>query len=161
VREDQLDEMEKYGIMPSFFSMHTYYWGDWHRDETLGRERAYRISPAASALKRKMIFTSHHDAPVVKPNSMRILSACVTPKSRSGDVIGPDQRIRMEEALKALTLYGAYQYGEEQRKGSIEVGKLADFVILSQNPLTTEADKLLNIKVLETIKEGKTIYQAR
>jgi predicted amidohydrolase YtcJ len=158
VREDQLDEMEKYGIIPSFFSMHTYYWGDWHRDETLGKERAFRISPAASALRRKMVFTSHHDAPVLFPDSIRILSSCVTRKSRSGDVIGADQRISMADALKALTLHGAYQYGEEGRKGSIKVGKLADLVILSHNPMTIDPDKIMDIKVLETIKEGKTVY---
>jgi predicted amidohydrolase YtcJ len=161
VREEQLDEMEKYGVIPSFFSMHTYYWGDWHRDETLDKERAYHISPAASALKRKMIFTSHHDAPVALPDSIRILSSCVTRKSRSGDVIGLDQRVSMAEALKALTLYAVYQYGEEQRKGSIEVGKLADFVILSRNPMTVGADRIMDLQVLETIKEGKTIYRAQ
>src|SRR5262249_14384040 len=148
-------------IIPSFFSMHTYYWGDWHRDETLGQERAFRISPAASALKRGMIFTSHHDAPVALPDSIRILSSCVTRKSRSGAVIGPDQRVSITEALKALTIYAAYQYGEEQRKGSIEVGKLADFVILSQNPMTIDRDKIMEMKVLETIKEGKTVFKAK
>jgi predicted amidohydrolase YtcJ len=160
VREDQLDAMEKYGIIPSFFSMHTYYWGDWHRDETLGEERAFRISPAASALKRKMVFTSHHDAPVALPDSIRILFSCVTRKSRSGAVIGREQRISMADALKAITIHAAYQYGEERRKGSIEVGKLADFVILSQNPITIEPDKIMDIKVLETIKQGKTVFNA-
>ena len=69
VREDQLDEMQKPGVIPSFFNMHTYYWGDWHRDETLGRERAFRIEPSASAVKRKMVWTSHHDAPVALPDT--------------------------------------------------------------------------------------------
>jgi len=160
VREDQLDEMEKLGIIPSFFNMHTYYWGDWHRDETLGKERAYRIEPTASVLKRKMIWTSHHDAPVAFPDSIRILYSCVTRKSRSGDVIGPDQRVSMAEALKALTINAAYQYGEESRKGSIEVGKIADFVVLSENPMKINPDKIMDLKVLETIKEGKSIYTA-
>lgn len=160
VREDQLDEMAKLGVIPSFFSIHTYYWGDWHRDETLGADRAFRISPAASAIKRKMIFTSHHDAPVALPDSIRILSSCVTRKSRSGEIIGPDQRVSMEDALKALTLHAAYQYGEEKRKGSIEVGKLADFVILSRNPMTIEPDNIMDIKVLETIKEGKSVFKS-
>jgi predicted amidohydrolase YtcJ len=152
--------MEKYGIIPSFFSMHTYYWGDWHRDEALGEDRAFRISPAASACKRKMVFTSHHDAPVALPDSIRILFSCVTRKSRSGAVIGPEQRISVADALKAITIHAAYQYGEEQRKGSIEVGKLADFAILSQNPLAIEPDKIMDIKVLETIKQGKAVFNA-
>jgi predicted amidohydrolase YtcJ len=158
VREDQLDEMAKLGIIPSFFSMHTYYWGDWHRDETLGRERAYRISPAVSALKRNMVWTSHHDAPVALPDSIRILSSCVTRKSRSGDVIGPDQRVSMAEALKALTINAAWQYGEESRKGSIEVGKRADLVILSANPLKIDPERIMDLKIIETIKDGKTVY---
>ncbi len=161
VREDQLDEMEKLGIIPSFFNMHTYYWGDWHRDEIFGKERAFRLEPAASCVKRKMVWTSHHDAPVALPDSIRILSSCVTRKSRSGEVIGPDQRVSMAEALKALTINAAYQYGEENSKGSIEVGKLADFVILSQNPMTIDPDKIMDIKVLETIKEGQSIYTAK
>ncbi len=161
VREDQLDEMEKLGIIPSFFNMHTYYWGDWHRDEIFGKERAYRLEPAASAIKRKMIWTSHHDAPVALPDSIRILSSCVTRKSRSGEVIGADQRVSMAEALKALTIHAAYQNGEEDRKGSIEVGKLADFVVLSENPMTIDPDNIMDIKVLETIKEGQSIYSAK
>jgi len=161
VREDQLDKMAQMGIIPSFFSMHTYYWGDWHRDETLGKERAYRISPAVSAMKRNMRWTSHHDAPVALPDSIRILSSCVTRKSRSGDIIGPDQRVSMADAIKALTANAAWQYGEEARKGTIEPGKLADFVILSANPLTIPPDRIMDLKVVETIKEGRTVHQSR
>jgi predicted amidohydrolase YtcJ len=161
VREDQLDVMKEYGVIPSFFSMHTYYWGDWHRAETLGDERAMRISPAASVLKRKMVFTSHHDAPVALADSIRILSSMVSRKSRSGVVIGEEQRVTMTDALKAITINAAYQHGEEARKGSIEVGKLADLVILSANPLAVEPDSIMDLKVLETIKEGETIYLAK
>lgn len=161
VREDQLDEMAHLGIMPSFFSIHTYYWGDWHRDETLGQERAYRISPAASAIRRNMFWTSHHDAPVALPDSIRILSSCVTRKSRSGDIIGPDQRVSMADALKALTIHAAWQYGEEARKGTIEVGKVADLVVLSGNPLKVDPNRIMDLKVVETIKEGRTVYPVR
>jgi predicted amidohydrolase YtcJ len=161
VREDQLDEMSRVGIIPSFFSMHTYYWGDWHRDETLGKERAYRISPAVSAMKRNMLWTSHHDAPVALPDSIRILSSCVTRKSRSGDIIGPDQRVSMADAIKALTANAAWQYGEEARKGTLEPGKLADLVILSANPLTIPPDNIMDLKVVETIKEGRTVHKSR
>ena len=160
VREDQLDDMARMGIMPSFFNMHTYYWGDWHRDEVLGKERAYRISPSASAIRRGMKWTSHHDAPVALPDSIRILSSCVTRKSRTGDIIGPDQRVSVAEALKALTIHAAYQYGEEFNKGTIEAGKLADFAILSDNPLTMDPNRLMDLKVLQTIKEGNTVYSS-
>jgi predicted amidohydrolase YtcJ len=160
VREDQLDSMRELGILPSFFGMHTFYWGDWHREETLGPVRAERISPAMSALRRGMRFTQHHDAPVAFPDSIRILSAAITRRSRSGDILGADQRIPVDVALKSITLWAAYQHFEEDSKGSIEAGKLADFVVLSNNPLKVDPEKLSTLKVIETIKEGRTIYRA-
>ena len=138
--------------------MHTFYWGDWHRDSVLGPERADNISPTGWLMERGMIFGSHHDAPVALPDSMRVLSATVNRRSRSGDIIGPMHRVPVATALKALTIWPAWQHFEEDRKGSIEVGKLADLVILSDNPLTVPEDQLDDLKVLETIKEGVTIY---
>jgi predicted amidohydrolase YtcJ len=160
VREDQLDSMKVLGIIPSYFGMHTFYWGDWHRDETLGRDRAYRISPAQSTLQRGMIFTEHHDAPVALPNSIMILHTAVNRTSRSGDVIGPDQRVSPYIALKAITDWAAYQYFEEDHKGTITEGKLADLVILDRNPLKVAPSEIMNIQVVETIKEGSHVYMA-
>ncbi|TRZ41992.1 amidohydrolase [Robertkochia solimangrovi] len=158
VRPDQLDAMKELNIMPSFFSMHTYYWGDWHRDETLGKERAYRISPTATALKKGMIFTEHHDCPVALPSSIMILHTTVNRVSRSGDIIGPDERVSPYEALSSITKWAAYQYFEEDTKGTLKAGKLADLVILDRNPLKVDPMDIMNISVLETIKEGKTVY---
>jgi len=93
------------------------------------------------------------------PNSMRVLSATVTRKTRTGRVLGPEHRVPVATALKAMTIWPAWQHFEEKTKGSIEVGKLADFVILSDNPLTIPEDRLADIKVLGTFKEGKSIYQ--
>jgi predicted amidohydrolase YtcJ len=161
VREDQLDKMKEYGVIPSLFGMHCYYWGDWHRDSVLGAERAERISPARSALRRGMIFSQHHDAPVAMPSAIRILSSIVTRRTRSGDILGASQRIPVGEALKSLTIWAAYQHYEEANRGSIEVGKLADFVVLDKNPHKVPVLGLSELKVLETIKEGKTIYAAK
>ena len=161
VREDQLDEMKELGIIPSFFGMHTYYWGDWHRDSVLGQERAARISPAVSALKRGMIYTQHHDAPVAMPNSIMILASQVNRTTRSGKVLGPEQRVSIKDALKSITINAAYQYFEEGHKGSLEQGKLADLVVLDKNPLKVEPAAIKDIKVLETIKEGISIYKAK
>lgn len=160
VREDQLDDMKRLGIVPSFFGMHTYYWGDWHRDETLGPVRADRISPAMSALRRHMLFTEHHDAPVAFPDAIAILDAVVNRRTRSRDILGPDQRLPVDIALKSITLWAAWQHFEEAKKGSIEVGKQADFVVLSDNPMKIDPEKLRSVKVVETIKQGKTIYPA-
>ncbi len=158
VRDDQLDDMKELGVIPSFFSMHTFYWGDWYRKTVLGEKRAARISPAKSALNRGMIYTSHHDAPVALPSSISILASQVTRLTRSNHVLGPAQRVTALDAIKATTINAAYQYHEEGTKGSIEVGKLADFVILSANPLDVPPDQIKKITIVETIKEGTTVY---
>lgn len=161
VREDQLDEMKEIGIIPTFFLDHIWFWGDYHYESVLGPERACRISPAKSALKRNMNFTLHQDSPVKMPNQILALHNAVNRETQSGRILGEDQRLTVMEALKALTINAAYQYFEEDEKGSIEEGKLADFVILDKNPLEVKASEIKNIKVLETIKEGNTIYKAK
>ena len=158
-REDQVDSYKRLGVFPSIFPMHTFYWGDWHREHTVGPELADDISPTGWYLKRGMMFTSHHDAPVAFPDSMRVLDATVTRRTRSGDVLGPAQRVPVIDALKALTIWAAYQQFEEGEKGSIEVGKLADLVILSDDPTEVDPEMLDTIKVTETIKEGNTIFK--
>lgn len=161
LREDQIDSFNRLKVIPSLFPMHTFYWGDWHRDHTVGPERADNISPTGWCVKRGMKFTTHHDAPVAFPDSMRVLDATVTRRSRSGDIIGPAQRVDVMTALKAMTIWPAWQHFEEKTKGSIEVGKLADFVILDKDPTTIDPESLDTIKVQETIKEGVTIYSSK
>lgn len=159
LRRDQVQALDELGIFPSLFPMHTYYWGDWHRDSVLGPERAENISPTGWVLERGMRFASHHDAPVALPDSMRVLSATVTRRTRSGDILGPGHRVPVDTALRALTLWPAWQHFEEDHKGSIEVGKLADFVVLSANPLEAADHELAGLKVLKTIKEDSVIYE--
>ncbi len=160
LRSDQLDAVKRVGLMPSLFPMHTFYWGDWHREHTVGPELVDDISPTGWCVQRGIRFSSHHDAPVAFPDSMRILDATVTRRSRSGDIIGPTQRVDVITALKAMTIWPAWQHHEEATKGSIEVGKLADFVILSTDPTAVDPEDLDQIDVVETIKEGETIYRA-
>jgi predicted amidohydrolase YtcJ len=160
VRMDQLDSMKELGIIPSLFGMHCFYWGDWHRDETLGAVRAEKISPAQSALRRGMIFTQHHDSPVAQPSAIRILSSVVTRRTRTGDILGADERIGVNDALKSLTIWSAYQHFEEKTKGSLETGKVADFVVLSDDPFKVNIEDLDELTVVETIKSGKIIYKA-
>jgi len=160
LREDQVDSYQKLGVLPSLFPMHTFYWGDWHRDHTVGPVLAENISPTGWCVQRGMKFTSHHDAPVAFPDSMRVLDATVTRRSRSGDILGPHQRVDVMTALKAMTIWPAWQHFEEKTKGSIEAGKLADFVILDQDPTAVDPESLDTIKVNQTIKEGVTVYLA-
>jgi len=159
LREDQVDSYKRLGVLPSLFPMHTFYWGDWHSSKTVGPELAKNISPTGWMVKRGMKFTSHHDAPVAFPDSMRVLDATVTRKARgSGKIIGPDQRVDVITALKAMTIWPAWQHYEEKTKGSIEVGKLADFVILSRDPTKGDVNTIDTIKVTETIKEGSMVF---
>jgi predicted amidohydrolase YtcJ len=160
LREDQLASFQRLGVIPSFFPMHTFYWGDWHLDHTAGPVDGMNISPTGWAMQRNMLFTSHHDAPVALPNSMRVLDATVTRRARgSGRVVGPEHRVDPITALKAMTLWSAYAHHEESMKGSLEPGKLADFAILSADPTAIRPTGIAEVKVLETIKEGKTVFR--
>jgi predicted amidohydrolase YtcJ len=158
LREDQVDSLNTLGILPSLFPMHTFYWGDWHREHTVGPVLGENISPTGWCMKRGMKFTSHHDAPVAFPNSMRVLDATVTRRTRSGDILGPQHRVDVMTALKAMTLWAAWQHFEEKTKGSIETGKLADLIILDKDPTAVDPETLDQLKVLETIKEGTTVF---
>ena len=160
VREDQLDLMKELEIIPSYFSTHTFYWGDWHRDSVFGQDCAMRISPTKSTLDRDMPFTVHNDAPVVPPDMIRLLWSSTNRITRSGKILGDQQKISTYDALKAMTLNAAYQHFEDDIKGSIEVGKLADLVVLSEDPLAMPAASLLNLKVIATYSHGKEIFKA-
>jgi len=158
LRKDQIPELVRLGIYPSLFPMHTFYWGDWHASSVLGEPRASYISPCRDAIDAGLNLTTHHDAPVTFPNSMRVLDAAVNRVTRSGKILGPDQRITAYEALKTLTEWAAKQYFEEKSKGTLTEGKLADFVILDKNPLKVDPMTIHDIKIIESVKEGKTVY---
>jgi predicted amidohydrolase YtcJ len=160
LREDQVDALKDLDVFPSLFPMHTFYWGDWHRDHTRGPVMADEISPTGWVTARGMRFGTHHDAPVAFPDSMRVLDATVTRRTRSGDILGPAQRVDVMTALKAMTLWPAWQHFEEKEKGSIEVGKLADFVVLSADPTRVDLELLDQLRVQFTIKEDVLVYAA-
>ena len=157
IRPDQVQELPKLGIFPSMFPMHTFYWGDWYM-QIVGPEQANRISPMRSILNTGLHATSHTDAPVALPNLMQVVWATVNRTSRSGAVIGADERVTPYQAMQMVTIWGAEQFGERTDKGSLEAGKRADLVVLSDNPITIDPAKLNQIVVLETVKDGKTVW---
>jgi len=157
IRPDQVQALKSLGIFPSMFPMHTFYWGDWYK-QIVGPEQAARISPMRSILNTGLHATSHTDAPVALPNLMQVVWATVNRTSRSGAVIGPDERVTPYEAMKMVTIWGAEQFGEQAAKGSIKEGKLADLVVLSDNPITMDPATINQVQVLETIKEGKMVW---
>ena len=156
--EDQIEETKRLGIIPSFFVAHTYYWGDVHI-KNFGIDRANKISPLASSLKNDLLFTLHQDSPVIESNMLETIWCATTRETKSGKILGQEERIGVLDAIKAVTINAAYQYFEENLKGSIKEGKIADLVILDKNPLNVEKDEIKDIKIVETIKSGKTIFK--
>lgn len=154
---EQLKKMKVLGVTPSFFSAHTYYWADRHRSIFLGPERTTHISPAKSANKIDLKFSIHLDTPVVPMQPMRLLWTAVNRESSNGQVIGRTERISRTLALRAITIDAAYQIFKEDQLGSIEVGKLADLVVMDSDPTQDNVD-LLKAKVLKTFVGGVQIY---
>lgn len=150
ITKEELMKAKGIGAIPSFFVAHVYYWGDIHI-KNFGINRAKRISPVKEAVDNNMVFTLHQDSPIIKPNMLETVWCAVKRKTKYGVILGKDERISVYDALKGITINGAYSYFEENEKGSIEEGKKANLVILDKNPLEVSIDEILKIKVVQTI----------
>jgi predicted amidohydrolase YtcJ len=159
-RDDQLDRMVKLGLTPSFFAAHIHYFGDMHCEVTFGPERTARMCATRSAADRGLRFTIHNDASVTPTLPLHLLWCAVNRTTVSGRVLGIDQAITAQEALRAHTIDAAWQVFREHERGSIEPSKRADFAILSANPLDNPAT-IRDIVVEETILKGKSVYRRR
>ena len=151
--------MKKIQMIPSFFIAHTFYWGDVHI-ENLGYQRASQISPAKTAFNQGLKVTFHNDSPVISCDLMKTIWCAVNRKTKSGIDLGKEETVTVYQALQAITINGEYMYHEENIKGSLVAGKKADLVILNQNPLKIEPLNLDKIRVVETIKDGQTVYKS-
>ena len=158
-RYDQVDEIGALGVVPSFATAHLFSWGDWYA-EVLGELRAGRLSPLGYALSRDTWATQHADAPVLRPDMLQLLWSSVTRQARSGRVLGPAERVTPAQGLAALTKMAAWQLFEEEEKGTLAPGKRGDLVVLSGNPLRVRAEELPRLHVVETVKDGRTLYRA-
>jgi predicted amidohydrolase YtcJ len=156
----QLARMQALDIQPSFFAAHAFYWGDWHRDVTLGATRAAHISPMRAAIDLGLVPSIHNDAPVVPPDMMRLIWAAVTRTTRSGTALGRAEAATPYEALLMATRNAAWQIHEDQEKGTIAVGKQADLVVLDADPLQVAPARLHAIEIDRTISDGAEIYVA-
>ena len=157
-RADQYGKMAEIGMIPSIFSSHIWYWGDAHL-RNLGPARGGRVSACGDAARAGLPFTLHTDTPVLRPNLLEAAWCAVNRVTKAGAQLDEDQKVTPYEAMRAITFNGAYQYGEEDLKGTLEAGKLADLVVLDRNPLAVDPREIRDIKVLATIKEGETLYE--
>ena len=153
-----MDRIKRLGVIPAFFSVHTYYWGDRHESLFLGPGRAQHMNPCRSALERGIPFTNHNDDFVTPINCLLSIWSAANRLSTSGRTIGESQRVPVLEAIKSVTTYAAFQNHEEDIKGSLEPGKLADMVVLEENPLDIDPVKIKDIKILATIVGGEVVY---
>ena len=158
IRRDQLEKYRAWKITPSFFTIHCFYFGDTHVANR-GRSQADFISPMKSARALGLRPANHTDFNVAPLDQLFTIHTAVNRISRSGQTIGADERVTPMQALEAITIDGARIYGEEAKKGSIEVGKAADFAVLSANPLTVPPTTIETIRVEETIKDGQTVWK--
>ena len=154
---DQLERVKALGVIPSFFVAHVYHWGEIHV-KNFGLDRASRISPAGSALAWGIPFTFHQDSPVIPPDMLETIWCACVRKTKAGRVLGAEERIPVEAALRAVTQTAALQYGLERELGTLRPGKRADFVLLSGDPLRTPPEELKKLQVERTIQRGRTIW---
>ena len=154
---DQLERVKALGVIPSFFVAHVYHWGEIHV-KNFGLDRAGRISPAGSALARGIPFTFHQDSPVIPPDMLETIWCACVRRTKTGRVLGAEERIPVEAALRAVTQNAALQYGLERELGTLRPGKRADFVLLSGDPLRTPPEELKKLQVERTIRCGRTIW---
>ena len=156
---DQLAEAASLHALISFFAAHVYHWGDSHI-RNFGMERASRISPAASAIRLGIPVTFHQDSPVIPPDMLETVWCAAVRRTRNGIILGEEEAIPVREALKSVTIRAAFQYGEENTKGSLSPGKQADLIVLDKNPLAIPAEELRSVRVLKTWKDGVCVWSA-
>ena len=157
--DDHIDRMKALKIIPSYFPNHVFYWGDRHVKMFIGPERAARLDPLGSSVRAGLRFTLHADTPVTPIAPLHSIHCAVNRVTRNGDVLGPDERISVYDALKAFTVDAAYCSHEEDVKGDLSVGKLADFVVLSEDISSVPPEKIRDIKVLATYVGGYAVHQ--
>jgi predicted amidohydrolase YtcJ len=158
VREDQLERMAQAGVLASFFIKHVYYWGDRHRDRFIGPARAGRLDPLASAQRQGITFGLHSDTPVVPVPPLEGIWCAVERMTRNGQRLGDEQRVDVRTALGGYTSQAAHLGFEEEEKGTLAAGKVADVAVLSHDPLVEDPSKLRDIEVEATIVGGEVVW---
>lgn len=156
IKEEHVEKMRSLSITPSFHVNHIYYYGDFLA-RIVGANRANQFMPVGHAAKRSMKFSLHNDSPMYPPDPMRAMQTAVTRKTQNGRILGEDLAISIEEAIKAITIYPAWQLFADDDIGSLEVGKKADFIIMDKNPLSIDPNELESIEIEGVFIAGREI----
>ena len=154
----QLQAAKALGVHVNFFANHTFYWGDQHRDETVGKDIAQRMNPAREALDLGLNVAIHSDAPVSPLGPLHVMWAAVNRVTASGAILGPKQRISAQEGLRAITIGPARTLGMETEIGSLAVGKRADITVLDNDPLAIDPMAIKDINVIATLLDGEVTH---
>lgn len=153
----QYRRMATLGVGANIFANHTYYWGDQHRDVTVGPDRAARMNAAATALANGVTISLHSDEPVTPIGPLASMTHAVERTTASGALLGPAEAITAAQALEAVTLGSAYLLKMDHEIGSIEAGKLADLAVLDDDPLAVPAARIAHIAVRATVLGGQVL----
>ncbi len=162
LHNEQIERMKALGVSASFLIGHVHYWGVAMRDQVFGEKKAQLLDRCRSVEKAGVGFSLHSDFLVTDPNPLHMMEMAVTRKTwKEPDyVLGPQEKISIEAAIRAMTSEAAWQLFSEHEIGSLEPGKLADLVILDKDPRAVDSDAIKEIKVLETWMDGKQVYKA-
>ena len=155
--EAMLKKMAKVQASPAFTNLMVYFYGEVLKDKFLGDARANQLDLTKTALAQGLKISFSDNAPLIEINPLLMIQEGATRKIINDGVLNVDQAISIDEAIKALTIYPAWQSFREEDLGSIEVGKLADFVLLDKNPKVVDAKLISSIKVLKTFLSGKQV----
>ena len=157
--KEAIQRMAELGVSPSFHINHLWYYGEALENHIIGQERTGRILPLKAAENNSLIFSLHADQPMFESDPLSLLHTAVNRKTRDGQIVGKTNKISVEQGLKSLTINVAWQIKMENKIGSIKPGKYADFVIIDQNPMMVDPEKIKDIHVLQTIVNGNTVYK--
>ena len=152
--EAQFRRMAQLGICSNLFTNHIYYWGDQHYSLTMGPDRASRMDACGTAKRLGVPYTIHSDAPVTPLDPLFTAWCAVNRQTASGRILGPNECIEVDDALRAITLGAAYTLHLDHLIGSIEIGKFADFAVLEQDPTELPPENLKDVPIWGTVVDG-------
>jgi predicted amidohydrolase YtcJ len=158
IRDEQLKRAAALGVTCSIFVDQIHYWGDVIVDGLFGEERGSRWMPAGSAVATGMRISLHNDPPVTPEEPLRNISVATTRIAPSGRVLAPEERLTVEQAIRAQTIDAAWQLFSDDVIGSLEVGKYADMVVLSADPRTVAPEQIADLEVRATFMAGRQVY---